>query len=213
MTAPTLTLVPSKKSALTPAEKSLLTKLEATVEGTWLDCCIALARIRDYEGGRLWSREYKSFNEYVYSRFNYSSQHALRQVAAGEFILALENAGSSAPPPLRESQVRPIIQKLPENRRVECWEQIYKKHQVRDIKAVDVTAEVIQFKKTIPKEELIGTRKAGKPKGSKSDPTEVARKRSKELLCRLEENSRLLPQHPEISKLLKRVLVLIIKNR
>lgn len=213
MSAPILKLAPSKKSTLSREEQSLLTELEARVEGAWMECCYALAKIRDYEGGRLWNQEYKSFNEYVYSRFNYSSQHALRQVAAGEFILALESSGSKAPPPLRESQVRPIIQKLPEKHRVECWELIYEKHQVRDIKATVVESEVIQFKKGIPREELIGTRKAGKPTASKPDPTALARKQSMDLLCRLEETARLLPQKKNISKLLKSVLALIMQKR
>ena len=172
-----------------------------------------MARIRYYEGGRLWNRQYKTFNEYVYSRFSYSSQHALRQVAAGEFILALENAKSGAPYPHRESQVRPIIQKLPEKRRVECWEQICEKHPGEDIKAVVVEAEVIQFKKTIPKEELIGTRKAGKAKGSKPDAAEVARHRCEGLFHRLEEATQPLPHHEEIIRLLKPVLQLIKRKR
>jgi len=212
MSAPTLILAPVRESNLSTVDQSLLTELEAKVENSWLDCCYALAKIRDYEGGRLWNQEYKTFNEYVYSRFNYSSQHALRQVAAGEFILALENAGSGAPPPRRESQVRPIIQKLPERHRVECWEQICEKHPGEDIKAVVVEAEVVQFKKRIPKEELIGTRKAGKPKGVKPDATEAARQRCERLFHRLEEATQPLPRHQEIIRLLKPVLRLIKRS-
>ena len=213
MTAPILTLAPVKKDTLSPRDRELLDQLEADGEGSWLSCCRSMARIRDHEGGRLWNREYKTFNEYVYSRFSYSSQHALRQVAAGKFILALENAKSGAPYPLRESQVRPLINKLPEKSWVECWEHIYEKHQERDIKAVDVEAEVIQFKKTIPKEELIGTRKAGKPKGSKPDAAEAARQRCEGLFRRLEEATQPLPHHEEIIRLLKPVLQLIKRKR
>ena len=213
MTAPTLSLVPVKQSPLSAVDQSLLTQLEARVEASWMDCCYALAKIRDHEGGRLWNRQYKTFNEYVYSRFNYSSQHALRQVAAGKFILELENAKSEAPYPVRESQVRPIIQKLPEKRRVECWEQICENHPGEDIKAVVVVAEVIQFKKGIPKDELIGTRKAGKPKGSKPDAAEVARQRCEGLFRRLEAATQPLPHHEEIIRLLKPVLQLIKRKR
>ena len=178
-----------------------------------MDCCVSLAKIRDHEGGRLWNQEYQTFNEYVYTRFNYSSQHALRQLAAGEFVLALENSRCGAPYPLHESQVRPIVQKLPENRRVECWVQICNKHQGVDIKAHVVEAEVIEFKKKIPKEELIGTRRAGKPKGSKPDATEAARQQSVRLLLKLEEATRSLPLHSEITRLLKPVLHLINRKR
>lgn len=206
MTAPTLTLSPVKKSPLSKKDRTLLDELEAKVESSWLECCRSLAQIRDHEGGRLWNQEYKTFNEYVYSRFQYSSQHALRQVAAGDFILALENAKSKAPLPLRESQVRPIVQKLPEERRVKCWELIHEKHPGGDLQANVIEAEVLRYKKTIPNAELIGARRA--KKRVKRDAIAVARSRSIQLAARLDEISKPLPRYKEITRLIIQVIQL-----
>ena len=176
MTAPTLKLSPLTASSLSEKDQVLLKELEAEVESAFYNAALALAKIEDYESGRLWKNEHASFNEYLQARFGYGRQHAGRQMDAGRFLLKLENSGGQAALPLRESQLRPVLQKLPESSQLPCWEEISKKHgkQVGKDRIIDIPAQVIErevdkYKKKVPKEALNALRKPRVPNPVKTN--------------------------------------------
>lgn len=202
MKPPTLIREPSKASALTPDDRKLLAQLEARVENSMMDFCKALAEIRDYKDGILWKRDHSSFQEYAHARFGYGEQHAGRLVATGDFLRGLENSGSKAPMPIRENQVRPLLNKLPARHQIPCWEKITKANPPSKLTGDIITAGVVQYRKTIPAAELNATKPDRRPKKS-SPPVKKALEQCHSLLAKLKLAAAALPNSSDIQLFLE----------
>ena len=204
-----------KSSALQPstADLKLLRELEAKVEKSAMDFCVALAEIRGHKDGIFWKGEHSTFQEYVRVRFGYGEQHAGRLVAAGGFVLQLEDSKSSAPRPVRENQVRPLLNKLPTKHQVPCWEQITEKMAPAKLTGDIIEAEVITYRKRIPKQELEANKRTRKAKKDRIPPEETAREKSRKLVERLKAFAGVLPQSESILKALKELKTLIDRKK
>lgn len=198
---------------LKPADLKLLRELEAKVESSAMDFCVALAEIRSHKDGIFWKGEHSTFQEYVRVRFGYGEQHAGRLVAAGGFVLQLEDSKSSAPRPVRENQVRPLLNKLPTKHQVPCWEQITEKMAPAKLTGDIIEAEVITYRKTIPKQELEANKRRRKPKKDHIPPEDKAREKSHKLVEKLKAFAGSLPQSESILKALKELKTLIDRKK
>lgn len=211
MQTPTLKLVKSEALPLSESDSLKLAALEARVEHSIMDLCVSLFEIREYNAGIFWRSRFGSFHEYVKNRFGYEEQHAGRLVAAGKFVHALEQTGSHAPRPLRESQIRPILNQLPEPYQIPCWQLLTEGKEAEAIPKISadlVKAKVVEFKKTIPKAELDSLkppRKEKKVTGSWQDET----------LKMLHAVSKATEKHPKtarIDELLEEIGALIVQT-
>lgn len=162
MKRPLLPVIKSPNSGLSPEDKAKLRDLEEKILKSTMDVCVHLAEIKGYKNGIFWNDRYDSFADYVRDRFQYQTQHAYRLAAAGEFVLLLEASAKTLPLPSNEIQVRHIINKIPEKKRVECWEKITKKFQREEWTGDVIEAAVVAFRNTIPEEELIPARQLKK---------------------------------------------------
>lgn len=209
MKPPTLIRESPKASALTPADRELLAELESRVENSMMDFCRALAQIRDHKDGIFWKRDHSSFQEYVRGRYGYGEQHAGRLVATGGFLLQLENSESKAPKPIRENQVRPLLNKLPASHQIPCWEKITSNTPPAKLTGDIIAAEVVQYRKTIPAAELNATKPDRKPKKSFRPNEKKVREQCHTLLAKLKLVTTGLPKVTTIHGLLKSVAELI----
>ena len=189
-------------------DKKKLEELEAKVERSAMDLCRNLAEIHNYKDGLFW-KEHGSFHAYVKARFNYGEQHAYRLVAAGDFISELEASTKKIPLPEKEIQVRHIINKIPEPRRIQCWEEITQKYKPEEWTGDVIEAEVIEFRKTIPKDELKAAKPASRAKTKKKTGVREVKKMSKDLLERLKKAVSSLTNAADILKGIKKVEDLI----
>jgi len=62
-------------------------------------------------------------------------------------------AGSKAPRPIRESQVRPILNKLPEDHQVNFWEGLTEKEDPKNLTLDAIAGEVDNYRFQLPPEE------------------------------------------------------------
>jgi hypothetical protein len=135
-----------------------LRELERKVENSFLETSRALCEIKNYKDGLFWKGRFNSFAEYVKERFNYQAQHAYRLAAAGEFVKQIESHNSSSttkiPLPEKEIQVRHIINKIPEDKRLQCWQGLASKCSLSGLTGVVIKAEVVQFRKSLPREKI-----------------------------------------------------------
>jgi len=202
---PRLGLPTNSVPELTPEDASVLEALEKQVENSFLATCQALWEIKSYKDGVLWKDRYTTFPEYAKARFNYREQHAYRLLAAGNFvheIVAVNNSSQEKdklPLPEKEIQVRHIINKIPENRRLQCWQGITRKCSPSELTGVAIETEVIEFEKSLPKEEL--KTKARKRKGKAG--IDKIKKTSLPLIGRLK---KAISAHPEAQELLKHLV-------
>lgn len=213
MRPPTLIRKTQQPSSLSTSDRKKLTELEAKVENSMMDFCVSLAEIRDYKDGLFWKGEYTSFYEYARSRFGYGQQHAGRLVATGSFLLQLASAKSNAPRPIRENQVRPLLNKLPVDHQIPCWEIITEKTPPSKLTGDVIEAEVIQYRKKIPKPDLKAGKPARKPKKTKLPKDLKARVQSHAWIEKLKTSTANLPKAPAIVKLLKEVATLVDQKR
>ena len=190
-------------------DKKKLEELEAKVERSAMDLWRNLAEIKNYKEGLFWKDRYDSFAGYVKARFNYGEQHAYRLVAAGDFISELEASTKKIPLPEKEIQVRHIINKIPESRRIQCWEEITQKYKPEEWTGDVIEAEVIEFRKTIPKDELKAAKPASRAKTKKKTGVREVKKTSKDLLERLKKAVSSLTNAADILKGIKKVEDLI----
>ena len=86
----------------------------------------ALHEIKTYRDGLLWRKDYHRFDQYCQERWGYQKSQAYRHVQTGEFILRLEESGSPNGESLgvTESQLRPLLTKVPAELQVECWKDV-----------------------------------------------------------------------------------------
>ena len=127
-----------------------------------------MAEIEQYKGGLLWQATHKSFDEYVRERFNYKPQHVGRLLSAGNLTLQLKSETLKPEDlPTNEAQLRPLLNKLPEDRQVEAWKKVVADLKPQERTGAKVMAKVKEFRKSIPKEELAASKPARAPKVSK----------------------------------------------
>ena len=212
MKPPTLHLTTVKATSLSEDDKKLLADLEAQIENSRMNFCVALAEIRDHKDGIFWKETHGSFQEYVRTRFGYGEQHTSRLVATGGFLLALGNAHSSAPKPIRENQVRPIINKLPKNHHVPCWELITQTNAPDKLTGETVKAGVVEYRKTIPTAELQTSKPDRKPKKTALENQIKSKSASLALIKRLKLATEHLPNANEIHRSLESLISMISKD-
>lgn len=105
-------------STLTTAEQKTLATYEAVIKygiESFIEVGNALSRIRE---GRLYRDHYQTFEGYCKSRWDLSSRHVNRLIAAGEVA---EDVGPIGPIPASESVVRPLVS-VPKEERAEVWQ-------------------------------------------------------------------------------------------
>jgi hypothetical protein len=151
--------VPIPVTQLSEKDRSKLEKLEAKVRNSVTEGWKALAEIQHYQEGRLWKAGFASFEDYVESRFDFHRKHSARLLEAGKFLLHLDKGKAKGPHPTRESHIREITQKLPDNHRVGFWDKFCEEHSITDKSIHEITAKqvkeaVIEYRKDIPKDEL-----------------------------------------------------------
>ena len=201
----------TQSNKLSEDDQALLLKLEAKVEKSAMAFCVALADIRDYKAGAFWEG-YSNFNEYVLKRFGYQAQHAGRLVATGCFVKKLKDAGCKVLP-LRESQARHILTKVPGDLQAECWEKITKKRPLHELTGDIIEAEVIAFRKTISPAILKAAKPNRAPKQKRPPQVERARTKCFDLVKKLKEISQNLPTSSDISDLWDELKILIDRNK
>lgn len=210
MKGPILEIMPPPSSGLSAEDEKVLKNWEREIHGLVFKTLHVLAKIKEYKGGRLWkARGHESFAEYVQAQFGHSAAHAGRLDKAGSFVHLLEEKRSSAPLPLRESQIRPVVQALPENHWIPCWEEITDRREPEILQASLIVAEVKQYKKQ-HKRELGGSNDKGRKSAKQMmSPVERAREVSNGLVEKLMESTKKLPQAKVIQKQLKGIEKLI----
>ncbi len=213
MMPPTLVRKQQPHAALSLSDQKLLAELEAKVENSMMGFCVALAEIRDHKDGVFWKERYTSFQEYARARFGYGEQHTGRLIATGGFLLELENSKSKAPKPVRENQVRPLLNKLPAEHQIPCWEKITGKTPPSKLTGDIIEAQVVQYRKNIPAAELAAVKPERRPKKNAPPPDERARGMSHAWLEKLKASTAALPQAEAIGKLLDQVAVLVDRKK
>ena len=126
MTKKTIKLITSadgtvaKGTPMSDEEDALLAECEATINrglGTFIEVGNALRVIRD----RLLYREHgDTFEDYVRDRFDLSRRYAYYQINAasvGGVLCTIVHI----PPPIRESQVRPLVTLASDEDKIEAW--------------------------------------------------------------------------------------------
>ena len=209
MPAPTLTIQTEIVSRLSSADQKHLETLEAKVEGGFMDFAIALHEIRTYKDGLLWRDNHPSFEEYAQVRFSYQKQHAYRLAAAGAFVSKLDTKKSSAPKPIRESQIRPLLNKIPEEHQVDCWEKMTTECKVSELTGDVVTSQVLRYQANLPKTQDQKQKKPKRPKEDKEKIQSRARDKAFDLVEKLESAAEPLPRAKEILDLLAKIEKLI----
>lgn len=209
MPSPILEIQTPIVADLSPGDQRLLQQLESRVESGMMEFARALHEIRTYKDGLLWKTNYESFEEYAQARFSYQKQHAYRLAAAGGFVSKLDTQSPSAPKPLRESQIRPIINKLPEEHHIPFWENITIDRPPSELTTEFVTAEVAKYQKSLPSQERRPEKKTKPPKRDRPAADEIAREKSFEAIRKLKLAASDLPRFAEISDLLDKVSELV----
>ena len=139
---------------LSNIEIEMLKELEYHVNASYLNSCEALLKIERYEDGRLWrvSGRFKQFADYVKSRFGFTKKHCKLLIRSANFIRKLKSRDVEVAIPVRESHIRPIIQKLEtEEEQMEFWDEFCRRNEVNPqsvgkIKASDIRSSLNDFK-------------------------------------------------------------------
>lgn len=117
------------RTGLSTEDRQKRAKWEDTVRrglSASVEAAKALFLIKSYKDGILWAKEFDTFEAYCRSKWDYRKTHAYRLVAAGEFVVDLENSpiGESTTRdwfPRNESQVRPLLSLPNKEARIQCW--------------------------------------------------------------------------------------------
>jgi DNA repair photolyase len=129
---------------------------------SWVAAAQALHQIHSYKSGILWCNEFSNFEDYCRERWGYEKSHAYRHVKAGEFLQRLVESHSPIGENIhiRESHVRPVLEMVPENLQIDCWQSITAAMFEKDrLTAPLVRAEVGRFLK----EKGVASTKAKRP--------------------------------------------------
>lgn len=135
------------KTQLSETEIRKLQELEAKVEGSYLSSCEAILEIDQYEDGRLWraSGGFKQFADYVKSKFGLTKKHCSLLIRSAKFIRKLKSRDEVGAIPVRESHIRPIIQKLKtEEEQIEFWDDFCKRNEVKPESVGKIKASAIR---------------------------------------------------------------------
>ena len=131
---------------LTKKERAYLEERERIVT-TGVRASIAAAKalfeIHNYDGGRLWYREFPSFEAYCRARWQYGKTHSYRLVECGSFVADLEKEPEAQSPngdwlPKSEGQIR-SIGLIPRVQRVPFWRKIHAETEPGKLTAIVVT--------------------------------------------------------------------------
>jgi hypothetical protein len=207
MKRPLLPITKASVSTLSSADSRLLEQLEARVEHSMMDFCVALAEIQKHKAGIFWRERYGSFAEYVRDRFGYKEQHAYRLAAAGAFVLELD--AKNIPRPTNEIQARHVINKIPATHRVECWKKITQKLPSKEMTGDLIAAEVMSYRKTLPKDLLKTEKPPRKPNKVPLAGVQKDRRISHELVGKLKIATAELPCAADIHGFITKIEELI----
>jgi len=213
MPSPILELEMQVVANLSPSDQKHLQRLESRVESGMMEFAKALHEIRTYKDGLLWKANYESFEEYAQARFSYQKQHAYRLAAAGGFVSKLDTQSPTIPKPLRESQIRPIINKLSEEHHIPFWKNLTTDRAPSELTTEFVTTEVAKYQKSLPPQERRPATKGKQSKRVKNATDEIAREKSFEALRKFKLAAASLPRFAEISDLLDKVSELLKRKR
>jgi len=187
---------------LTEKEQKKLEKLEAKVINSVAEGWKALAEIEHYEGGKLWKSQFAVFGDYVESKFDFHKKHSARLVAAGRFLLDLDESKTKSTHPTKESHIRVIVQKLPEDHHVAFWDKYCADHAVTEETISEITADkikeaVAEYRKQIPQDQL--PVKAPREKKVKVPVAKKIRTKSLALLEKVKDLVQELPERDAIA--------------
>jgi hypothetical protein len=144
-TSRTTVTVPS----LTTDERKYLSERENIIAGSirdTIDASRALYQILNYQGGRLWNREFPTFMAYCQERWGHRKSHSRRLVDFGGFIGDVEKDTEKSKSPIgdyvpkNEGMYRPLSG-IPKEHRVRFWKGI-----VDTTKPDDLTYQVVEQK-------------------------------------------------------------------
>jgi len=188
MSAPILSPVTTTATTtLSPEDAQHLLTLEKRVHTSSLDCFAAIAEIEQYKGGLLWKATHSSFEDYMRERFSsYKPQHLGRLLGAGNLTLQLKSEmEKSEDLPTNEAQLRPLLNKLPEDRQVEAWKKIAADLKPEERTGPKVMEKVKEIRNGIPKDELAASKPARAPKVSKVIKAPAPSENPEELIQKL----------------------------
>jgi len=196
--------------ALTPDDIRYREEREAIVTAG-LKASIAAARalheIYSYRNGLLWKTGYQTFELYCQARWGYEKSQGYLLVKTGRFIAEWEASHSAKAEnlPINAGHVRPLLDLVPEEHRVECWSEI-----VADQSPAELTGKIVgsEARKFLLAKGLPCKRsKAVKPtKPAKADDSN---RRAKEDLDKLRTSLAKLPCPERFEQLLKGIAILI----
>lgn len=136
-----------KVAHLSSDEQLDLTRFEKTLQEyvqSFAKAGMALRAIRDRQ---LFRTQYESFEAYVHNKWNFTSQHANRLIAAAGVATNLEPTGS---PPIAERQVRPLASLAPMDQVAVWTEAVENAGSVEEVTGTDVE-EIIERKRKTKK--------------------------------------------------------------
>lgn len=194
---------------LSEIEIKKLQDLEAKVEGSYLNSCEALLEIEQYEDGRLWrvSGGFKQFADYVKSKFGLTKKHCKLLIRSANFIRKLKSRDEEVAIPVRESHIRPIIQKLEtEEEQIEFWDEFCRSNEVNPqsvgkIKASDIRSSLNDFKLENEEDD----------DGDEDENIKNSKKGIK-IINRLKKVAEQLPNYNEISEKIEEIEELLAAN-
>jgi len=195
-------------------DKRFLEEQEARVENGAMEVAMALLEIRNYKSGILF-KDYgelgdtpaQKFEDYVRRRFNYQKQYAHRLLVSGEFISQLKDEGIKILP-VRESHVRVITSRIPEENRAEFWREVTSENLPGEMTAPGLEAKAkdyVQQHKLKP----AGLKEKRKTSASPKDAEEKIRSSCRDLLERLEARAASLSNYEVIKKQIRTLRILL----
>ena len=107
----------------------------------------ALHEIHSYKGGMLWKENYRSFWGYCEAKWGYKKSQAYRLRDTGRFLCEIGDPHSPAGErqPTSEGQIRPLLDAVPTEHQAECWKEIVKDKDPRDLTGPLVAKEAKKF--------------------------------------------------------------------
>lgn len=143
--APLATLAPEDRDYLSEREDIVTVAVNSSIAASK-----ALFEIFSYQGGILWKKDHDTFKQYCLKKWGYGKSHGSRLINTGRMVAELEAARSpigDAKLPSNECQVRKLIATVPQDRQVECWNQIVGENDPASLSGTFVAAEAKKFLK------------------------------------------------------------------
>ncbi|RYG98118.1 MAG: hypothetical protein EON58_08080 [Alphaproteobacteria bacterium] len=107
----------------------------------------ALFEIKTYKDGILWKIESKTFEEYCARQWKYQKSQAYRLLGLGRFLSKFPEKDSpfGEDSPVRESHLRPVLEKVPEEHQMACWESYGETASAGKVTAASVRSHVEEY--------------------------------------------------------------------